>query len=34
MFEQEVEELFFLQTGALIVTSGWEVIWVCLQILL
>ena len=26
MFQQEVEELFFLQTGAFIVTSWWEVI--------
>ena len=33
MFQQEVEELFFLpvQTGAFIVTSWWEVIG-CLQI--
>ena len=26
MFQQEVEELFFLQTGAFIVTSWWEVV--------
>ena len=26
MFQQEVEELFFLQTGAFIVTPWWEVI--------
>ena len=25
MFQQEVEELFFFQTGAFIVTSWWEV---------
>jgi len=26
MFQQEVKKLFFLQTGAFIVTSWWEVI--------
>ena len=26
MFQQEVKKLFFLQTGAFVVTSWWEVI--------
>ena len=32
MFQQEVEELFFLQTGAFIVTSSWWEVIGCLQI--